>query len=103
MSTTANTGEQLPGLFLPKIDRNRCEGKAACVQVCPYDVLNVEKITKSQRAELSFVGKIKAFAHRGMQAQIVAPDACHACSECVKVCPEQAITLERRGRQSEFQ
>jgi NAD-dependent dihydropyrimidine dehydrogenase PreA subunit len=30
-----------------------------------------------------------------MQADVVSPDACHACGLCLKSCPEDAITLEK--------
>jgi len=41
-------------------------------------------------------GKLKAWAHKRMQADVVSPDACHACGLCLKSCPEDAITLEAR-------
>jgi 4Fe-4S ferredoxin len=44
---------------------------------------------------LSFVGRIKAFAHGGKQAFAVHAQACHACGLCVKACPESAIRLVR--------
>jgi 4Fe-4S ferredoxin len=90
------TCRQPPGMFMPVINRNKCEGKGPCVPICPYDVLDLGVITKADRAGLSLVGKIKAFAHGGKQAFIVAPDACAACGLCVQICPEKAITLVRR-------
>jgi 4Fe-4S ferredoxin len=88
---------QSPGMFTPVINRNKCEGKGPCVPACPYDVLEIGVLTKADRAGLSLVGKIKAFAHGGKQAFIVAPDACAACGLCVQICPENAITLARRA------
>jgi ferredoxin len=29
---------EVTGKLAPFVDRNRCEGKADCVRVCPYDV-----------------------------------------------------------------
>ena len=89
---------QEPGRIAPVIDRNRCEGKGACVPACPYDVLAVGILGKNERAGLSLVGRIKAFAHGGKQAFIVQADECRACGECVRVCPEQAISLGRAAR-----
>jgi 4Fe-4S ferredoxin len=90
------TCRQPPGTFAPVINRNKCEGKGPCVPICPYDVLELGVLSAADRAGLSLVGKIKAFAHGGKQVFIIAPDACAACGLCVQVCPEKAITLVRR-------
>lgn len=88
-------GKQAPGLFVPVIDRNRCEGKADCVPACPYSVFKVSTLPKNMRKGLSWFGLLKGSAHRWQQALLVNPGACRACAECVKVCPENAITLAR--------
>ncbi len=86
---------QPPGSFRPVIDRNRCEGKAECVTVCPVSVFTVGTLPKEQRADLGLRGKLKGMAHRWQQALLVNPQACEACGLCVKACPEKAITLAR--------
>jgi NAD-dependent dihydropyrimidine dehydrogenase PreA subunit len=83
------------GVMRPVIDRNRCEGKEECVRVCPYDVFEIGLLSTEDRRKLSFVGRLKAFAHRGRQAFAVRADACHGCGLCVTACPEHAITLRR--------
>jgi len=83
------------GRFKPVVDRNKCEGKADCVWVCPYSVFEVQIINKKQKSELSLRGKLKAWAHGGKQAFVVNPDACHACNLCVEACPEKALTLSK--------
>lgn len=83
------------GLLAPVIDRNRCEGKADCVRVCPYDVFELGVLSPAERSALSLVGKLKAFAHGGRQAFAVRADACHGCGLCVDACPEKAIRLAR--------
>jgi len=88
-----NDCKQEAGVFIPVIDRNRCEGKSDCVRVCPYSVFSVGTLPTDQRAGLSFIGKLKGAAHQWQQALLVNPDACHACGLCVKSCPEHAITL----------
>lgn len=83
------------GELVPAIDRNRCEGKADCVRVCPYRVFEIRVLGASQRAQLSTRGRIKALLHGNRQAFAVNAAQCHACGLCVKACPERAIKLER--------
>ncbi|MEJ6000136.1 4Fe-4S dicluster domain-containing protein [Paucibacter soli] len=82
-----------PGRVAPVIDRNRCEAKGGCVEVCPFDVFEIRPLEPSDRAALSFFGSIKAWAHGNRQAYVLRPDACHACQSCVQACPEDAIRL----------
>ena len=82
------------GKVAPVINRSRCEGKAECVAVCPYGVFEVRQFTWEELGDISLRGKLKAWAHKRMQADVVAPEACHACGLCLKSCPEDAITLE---------
>ena len=83
------------GRFVPQIDRNRCEAKEDCVRVCPYHVFEIRKLTSDEKSGLSFLGRLKSFAHGNKQAFAVHADACHACGLCVKACPEDAIRLVR--------
>lgn len=87
---------QSAGVY-PVIDRNRCEGKAECVAVCPVQVFEIGVLGLEARRELSFKGKVKGFAHSWRQAFAVRETACEACGQCVKHCPEGAIKLVRRG------
>ena len=50
------------------IDRNRCEGKEDCVRVCPYHVFEMGVLSDEERSTLSWVGRLKAWAHGGKQA-----------------------------------
>lgn len=86
---------QPAGVVHPVIDRNRCEGKAECVAVCPVGVFEISVLAPEARRELSFKGKVKGFVHSWRQAFAVREAACEACGLCVKHCPEGAITLER--------
>jgi NAD-dependent dihydropyrimidine dehydrogenase PreA subunit len=81
------------GEVAPVIDRNRCEGKEDCVSVCPYEVFEVRKLSRPERAGLSFRGRVKGFAHGWKQAFAVRADQCHGCALCVVACPEHAIRL----------
>lgn len=73
MSTSKCLEEGRTGLVVPIVDFNRCEGKDACVAVCPYNVFEVRKIDRSDYRELSFVGKIKSHVHGGMVAYTPMP------------------------------
>lgn len=81
------------GRVVPLIDRNRCEAKGGCVEVCPYEVFEIRPLAPADRAALSFRGKLKAWGHGHRQAYVVRPDDCHACGLCVQACPEDAIRL----------
>ena len=84
-----------PGVLRPVIDRNRCEGKADCVRVCPHDVFEVRTIEPADRAALSFLGRLKSLAHRGRTAYTPRAADCAQCGACVTACPEKAIALAR--------
>lgn len=77
----------------PLVDRNRCEAKADCEVVCPFDVFEVRRLNEDERAGVSLRGRLNLLAHRGRQAVVVAPERCHACGLCVAACPERAIRL----------
>lgn len=92
----ARTCRQPPGTFQPVIDRNRCEGKGPCVHACPCGVLSMGVLDDQERRRLSWKGRVKAWAHGGQQVFLSSAALCSACGECVRVCPEKAITLARR-------
>lgn len=87
--------KQEPGVFMPVVNRDKCEGKAECAAVCPYDVFEIAVLPAEERAALSLVGRLKGLAHGWKQAFPVRAEACRACAECVASCPEKAITLKR--------
>lgn len=89
---------QAPSAFTPVIDRNRCEGKGDCVDVCPESVFILDVLPQSERATLSWMGKVKGFAHGWKQAFMPNAEACRACGLCVAACPERAITLARSAK-----
>jgi 4Fe-4S ferredoxin len=90
-SSTGNPGEA--GAYRPVVDRNACEGKRDCVEVCPYDVFEVRQIDDEDFSSLSFLGKLKSRAHGRLTAYTPHADLCQACGLCVVACPEKAITL----------
>jgi NAD-dependent dihydropyrimidine dehydrogenase PreA subunit len=81
---------------VPVVDRNRCEAKDDCVQVCPYGVFELRVLTVDERAGVSLRGRLNLLVHRNRQAVVVAPDVCHACGLCVAACTERAIRLTPR-------
>jgi 4Fe-4S ferredoxin len=94
----ANTAEcrAKSGEFAPVIDRSRCEGKAECVEVCPYDVFEVRRMEGADFASLRVLAKLKSMVHGRMTAYTPRASACQSCGKCVAACPEDAIRLARR-------
>jgi 4Fe-4S ferredoxin len=86
-----------PGVMVPVIDPMRCEAKAPCVPICPYDVLLIRSVSPVEKAKLPLMGRFKLFVHGGKQAFVADPDACRGCGLCVKACPEKAIKLQKRS------
>ena len=84
-----------PGAVVPVIDRERCENKGPCVEVCPYDVLVIRAVVGADKANLTLRGRVKLWAHGGKQAYAEFADRCQGCGLCVAACPEKAITLRR--------
>ena len=87
-----------PGRVAPVVDRNRCEAKAECVAVCPWDVFEIRSLGREELDGLSLRGRLKALVHGHRQAFVVRADDCHACGLCVAACPEQALRLAPRDR-----
>lgn len=84
-----------PGEFAPRVDRAKCEGKAACVEVCPFHVFEVRRIEDSDFDGLGLLAKLKSMAHGRKTAYTPLSSACQACGKCVAACPEKAIKLAR--------
>ena len=85
-----------PGSWAPVVDRNRCEGKRDCVDVCPESVFEVRRIADADFDRLSFFGKLKSRVHGRLTAYTPNDSACVACGLCVVACPEKALKLVRR-------
>lgn len=88
--------EAAPGAYVPRVDRRRCEGKADCVQVCPYSVFEVGTIDEAEYRALPALARLKVWVHGKQTAHTPHADACRACGLCVVACPEHAITLVRK-------
>jgi 4Fe-4S ferredoxin len=86
---------EMAAKVMPVINPNRCEAKAHCVAVCPYNVFEIRALTPKELGVLTFATRIKIRIHGGKQAFVVRGDACHACGLCVTACPEKAITLAK--------
>lgn len=82
-----------PGVFRPQIDPRRCEGKGACVAVCPYDVFEFGPIADEIFDAMPPLTRLKIWAHGRKTAYTPRADACRACGLCVVACPERAIRL----------
>ena len=98
--------EQKPGIFVPAIDRTKCEGgyhhacaaaKCPCVSACPYSVLEIRPLTAADKRLLSLGDRFRAWVHRNRQAYVVKADGCTACARCIQACPvKHTIKLRRR-------
>jgi NAD-dependent dihydropyrimidine dehydrogenase PreA subunit len=98
MGASATTGCRAEaGELAPVIDRTKCEGKAECVEVCPFHVFEVRRIDDADFAQLGVLGKLKSIAHGRKTAYTPRASACQACGKCVVACPEKAIKLSRTG------
>lgn len=95
MAANETDCKQPPKVVAPVIDALKCEGKADCAEVCPYDVFEVRKLTATELKALPFGPWLKVLVHGGKQGFVTAPDVCHACGLCVAACPEKAIRLNR--------
>ena len=84
------------GELAPVIDLARCEGKADCLEVCPFDVFEVRVASGAERRGLGLLAQVKSLAHGHKKAFAIHPDQCHACGLCVQACPETAIRLLKR-------
>ncbi len=85
-------------LYHPVIDLNKCESDGRCVKVCPKDVLIMREITPEEKGKLTLKGKLKTLVHGKLKAFALNPDACQACGDCMLVCPENAIKLEKTNK-----
>ncbi len=81
------------GRFVPVVDVRRCEGKADCVEVCPYDVFELGLIPEAEYRALPTMNRLKLWVHGKKIALTPEASACQACGLCVVACPEHAITL----------
>jgi NAD-dependent dihydropyrimidine dehydrogenase PreA subunit len=78
------------------VNRNRCEAKHDCVDVCPYDVFVVRVLTREERVGVSIAVGSTSSLTGAVRRSSARPEACHACGLCVTMCPERAIKLTAR-------
>ncbi|MCA8276051.1 4Fe-4S dicluster domain-containing protein [Burkholderia sp. AU30280] len=92
-----STGDskQKPGVIAPVVDLKRCEGKGACVAVCPENVFEIRRIDQADYLGLAVMHRLKLRVHGMKVAYTPNADACRSCGLCVTACPERAITLAR--------
>lgn len=96
-SETTDGCRQAPGVLRPVVDPARCEGKAACADVCPVDVFEIVRIPADTYRALPLLARFKVWAHGMKTAATPNVAACEGCGLCVSACPEHAIRLQRVG------
>lgn len=69
------------------VDRSKCTGCSACMNVCPRHVISMKPVAKQPVVECSNT-------ERGAAVNKTCKVGCIACGLCVKNCPEQAIVLK---------
>jgi len=94
-NTPASACKQAPGVIVPVVNFNRCEGKADCAVVCPENVFDIRRIDTADYQRLGTMQKFKLRVHGMKVAYTPNADASRACGLCVSACPERAITLAR--------
>ena len=85
-----------PGQWVPVVNPARCEAKADCLAVCPYDVFAIGPIDPEIYRGLGWLARLKVKVHGMKTAHTPRAPDCRACGLCVVACPERAITLTRR-------
>lgn len=63
------------------IDTEICKGCELCIEVCPVEILKIEKIAINKS------GYLPAFVTDGYK--------CTACANCAIMCPDSAISIYR--------
>lgn len=81
------------GVMMPVVNKSKCEAKDKCTAACPYSVFELRTLTPEDKIGLNVFIKFKVKVHGNKQAFVVRGSECHACSDCIKACPEHAITL----------
>lgn len=90
--------EEIAGKWRVLIDRNRCEGKEKCAQVCPEGVFSIRRLTDEEfnTHVKGFLPRLKVRAHGRRQAFADNEQDCRNCLRCVAACPEDAIQVVPR-------
>ncbi|WP_372694696.1 4Fe-4S binding protein [Immundisolibacter sp.] len=95
---TVDPCQDIAGQWRVLIDRNRCEGKEACAQVCPEGVFSIRRLTDEEFEThvKGFLPRLKVRVHGRRQAFADHEQDCRHCMRCVAACPEDAITVVAR-------
>ncbi len=80
-----------PVTDLPVVIDDKCTACGACVDACPRDIIELRKKNKKDRK--IFVSCINE--EKGGVAKKNCSVACIGCTKCFKVCPYEAITMDK--------
>jgi len=73
-----------------KIDQASCDACKTCLDLCPYDAINISILTEQEVKQLSFKGRLKVRI-KGNEKAVIDQGLCTACGLCMKNCHEFAI------------
>ncbi len=75
---------------LPVISYDKCLACGACIKACPRNIIELRKKTKDNRQIY-----VACSSHdRGAQARRACKVACIGCNKCIKLCEDEAITID---------
>jgi len=80
--------EQAPA----RVDPDRCNGCAKCVEVCPVEVPDDFNAGWTKRKAVHL-----PVPYNASNGYVIDPDGCTLCGECEKACPTDAIRLDKEA------
>jgi heterodisulfide reductase subunit A len=81
------------------VDNAKCTGCGACEKVCPIEVTDHEFQYGLGTRKAIYIPYPQAVPHKA----VMDIQNCNHCQECIKACPQDAISLDAKGEEKIFQ